>query len=79
MIANLEAGSTQMATLRQWMDREKKDIIEVAKLCGVSVHTVKKWLRPLGDKEGRTPRPAKQLKISEITKGVVSPNDWVGL
>jgi len=61
-----------MASLREWMDKENIDVIAVAKAFGVSVHTVKKWLR-----HERTPRPKMQAKIKTITKSLVNGDDWV--
>jgi hypothetical protein len=58
--------------LRGWMDKTNIDVLGAAKLFGVSVHAVKKWLR--GD---RIPRDKMKAKISKLTKGAVSGNDWV--
>ena len=64
--------------LREWMEKTNTDVLKFAGLTGTSPHTVKKWLlcgQP--QKDGRTPRPAMQAKIREITGGDVMPNDWV--
>src|SRR5258708_5806224 len=62
--------------LREWMDKTNTDVLKFAELTGSSVHTVKKWLKNR-EKDGRTPRPAMQTKIRNVTKGDVMPNDWV--
>ncbi len=62
--------------LREWMDKTNTDVLKFAELTGSSVHTVKKWLKNR-EKDGRTPRPAMQAKIRNVTKGDVMPNDWV--
>lgn len=71
----LELGGRSVL-LRAWMEQKNIDVLEASKAFGVSPHTVKKWLR-CGQKDGRTPRPAMQSKIREITAGAVMPNDWV--
>jgi transposase len=58
------------------MEKNNTDVLQAAEKFGVSVHTVKKWLR-LGQKDCRVPRPAMQAKIREMTDGDVMPNDWV--
>lgn len=59
-------------TLREWMDKSGNDIIETAKIFNVSIYAVKKWLN--GD---RRPRSEMQAKIKKLTKGDVSPNDFI--
>jgi transposase len=62
--------------LREWMDKTNTSILQVAERTGSSVHTVKKWLKCF-EKDGRTPRPAMQAKIRDMSGGDVMPNDWV--
>ena len=73
---DLEFGMETFMRLRQWMDNKNVDVLQAAEKFGVSIHTVKKWLR-LGQKDCRVPRPAMQKKIKELTSGDVMPNDWV--
>lgn len=58
--------------LQEWMEKTDIDVFEAARAFGVSIHGVRKWLR--GE---RIPRSKMQAKIKKITKGDVSPNDWV--
>ena len=58
--------------LREWMEKVDVSILEAAKAFGVSIHTVRKWLN--GD---RIPRPAHQRKVKKITRGDVTPMDWI--
>jgi len=48
------------------------DLQEAARAFGSSTHAVKKWLSGQ-----RVPRPRTQAKIMKITRGAVTPNDWV--
>ena len=58
--------------LQDWMEKTDTDIIETARMFGVSVYAVKKWLR--GD---RIPRDDMKRKIRKLTKGLVDGNDWI--
>lgn len=58
--------------LKEWLDKNDHDILKAAEIFGVSIHAVKKWLR--GD---RSPRDKMKAKITKLTKGAVTANDWV--
>lgn len=58
--------------LLEWMNSKDIDVFEAARAFGVSIHGVRKWLR--GE---RIPRSKMQAKITRVTKGAVTPNDWV--
>jgi len=58
--------------LQDWMEKTNTDIEATAKMFGVSIYAVKKWLR--GD---RIPRDAMKAKIRKITKGAINGNDWI--
>ena len=58
--------------LQDWMEKTDTDIIEAARMFGVSIYAVKKWLR--GD---RIPRDDMKRKIRKLTKGLVDGNDWI--
>jgi hypothetical protein len=59
-------------TLREWMEKLDVNIDEAAKSFGVSIYAVKKWLS--GE---RIPRPTHQRKVKKITRGDVTPTDWI--
>lgn len=54
------------------MDKLDITIDEAARSFDVSIFAVRKWLR--GE---RIPRPAIQRKIKKITRGDVTPSDWI--
>lgn len=61
-------------TLSEWMTSTKITPDELSRVLGdgASVFGIRKWLQGK-----RTPRSAMQLKIKKLTKGKVTPNDWV--
>lgn len=59
-------------TLREWMDKLDITIDEAARSFDVSIFAVKKWLNGQ-----RIPRPTAQRKIKKITRGDVTPADWI--
>jgi hypothetical protein len=58
--------------LREYMDKHGLDVIDLAGMFDVSTYAIKKWLR--GE---RIPRDKMKAKISKLTKGEVSGNDWI--
>ena len=58
--------------LQDWMEKTDTDILATAKLFGVSVYAIKKWLR--GE---RIPRDRMKAKIRRITRGAINGNDWI--
>ena len=59
-------------TLRDWMTKLDITIDQAARSFDVSTHAVIKWLR-----KERIPRPQTQKKIKKITRGAVTPMDWI--
>lgn len=51
---------------------DEKTAREFARKAGVSIHAVRKWVR-----DERVPRPRTIMKIKKITKGAVTPEDWM--
>lgn len=61
--------------LRDWLtEHEVSDEAFADMVGGVSPHGVKKWR--YGE---RTPRPAEQRRIAEVTNKAVTPNDFIGV
>lgn len=58
--------------LQEYLKEHGEKPLEFAERIGVSIHAIRKWI----SKE-RIPRPETQALINKITKGVVTPNDWV--
>ncbi len=58
--------------LQEWMEKTDIDVFEAARAFGVSIHGIRKWLR-----RERIPRSKMQAKINRVTKGAVTPNDWI--
>jgi hypothetical protein len=59
-------------SLQEWMEKTELTILEASRAFDVSTHAVRKWL--LGT---RIPRSATQRKIKKVTKGAVTPSDWI--
>lgn len=59
-------------TLKEWMEEEDIDISFIMKELDVSVYAVKKWLT--GE---RVPWSKTQQVIFKMSKGKVTPNDWI--
>jgi hypothetical protein len=58
--------------LKEWILKLDIDMVQAAKSFGVSHHAIRKWLR-----HERTPRPAMQRKIKRISRGAITPSDWI--
>lgn len=59
--------------LKDYLRLERERPEDFASRVGVTIHAVRKWCR-----RERMPRPATIKKIQQITKGAVTPNDWLG-
>lgn len=59
--------------LKDYLKLERESPWDFAKRLGVTIHAVRKWCR-----RERVPRPHTIKKIQQITKGAVTPNDWMG-
>lgn len=58
--------------LAPWLKQHEISLAAAAKSFGCSIHTIRKWLR--GE---RTPRPAMQATIKQVTGGAVTGDDWL--
>lgn len=61
-------------TLSDWMTAKNISADELSRVLGdgASIFGIRKWLQGQ-----RVPRKAMQLKIRKLTKGSVTPNDWI--
>lgn len=59
-------------TLIEWLAEKDITVPEAAKVFGVTIFAVRKWIS--GE---RVPRPRTQSRIKRITKGLVSGDDWL--
>lgn len=60
--------------LRDYLQLEGETARQFSKRIGVTIHAIRKWVR--GE---RVPRPRTMVKIRKLTKGAVTPDDWMSL